>query len=311
MDTGKDVSTNGQPRHVAAKRFPSLKRLLLYVFAILAAFYSFWPIMIMGLEGYNVDLGVIFAGYFGKSTTILIGGVPVRVNSIIPTAYYYIQALGVEAYPKLVGDTLIVAAISIAISLAVGIPVAYVLARIEVRGKTLISYLLLALRTISQYVVLVPLYIAYSRLGLFDNFGGIALAEQMLILAVVIWMLRGFFADVPRDIYEAATVFGKREWEVFRRVILPMVLPGVVVTTMFALVLIWNEFLIADTLTGPTTRTVAVGVWEGMSINQLSFSANAWDPLNAAGFLAYIPAIAVMLSIRNYLAKAFSLGVAR
>ena len=289
----------------------SWRRILLYVFAILAAFYSFWPVMVMALEGYNIDFGVIIAGYAGKSSVVLIGGVPVRVSSIIPSAYYYLQALTLEAYPRLVANTLVVAAITIAGALAAGIPVAYVLARIDVRGKTLISYLLLALRTVSQYMVIIPLYIAYSRFGIYDTYVGVALAEQLLVLTVVVWMLRGFFSDVPRDVYEAATVFGKNEWQVFRRVVFPMVIPGVVVTTMFALVLLWNEFIIADTLTGVATRTVAVGVWEGMSINQLSFNALAWNSLNAAGFLAYIPAITVMLAIRRYLAKGFSLGMAR
>jgi multiple sugar transport system permease protein len=284
------------------------RKILLYVVAIFAGLYSFWPIMVMALEGYNVDLGVIFAGH---ALVIKIGGLAVAPKAIIPTDYYYLQDLSLEAYPRLVADTLIVAALAIGIALSVGIPVAYVLARIEVRGKTFISYLLLALRTMSQFVVIIPLYIAYSRLGLYDTFTGIALAEQLLILSVVVWMLRGFFSDIPRDIYEAATVFGKNEWQVFRRVILPMVIPGVVVVTMFALVLLWNEFLIADTLTGLGTRTVAVGVWEGMNVNQLSFNVLAWDSLNAAGTLAYIPAILVMLAIRKYLAKGFSLGMAR
>ena len=287
------------------------RRILLYVFAILAAFYSFWPVMVMAFEGYNIDFGVILAGFAGKSSTVIVGGVPIRISSIIPTAYYYLQALSIEAYPRLVVNTLIVAALTIAIALAAGIPVAYVLARIDVKGKTFIAYVLLGLRTVSQYMVIIPLYIAYSRLGIYDTYAGVALAEQLLVLTVVVWMLRGFFSDIPRDVYEAATVFGKNEWQVFRRVVLPMVLPGVVVTTMFALVLLWNEFIIADTLTGVATRTVAVGVWEGLSVNQLSFNALAWNSLNAAGFLAYVPAITVMLAIRRYLAKGFSLGMAR
>lgn len=290
---------------------PKWRRILLYVFAILAAFYSFWPVMVMGFEGYNIDFGVILAGFAGKSSIVIVGGVPIRISSIIPTAYYYLQALSIEAYPRLVVNTLIVSALTIAIALAAGIPVAYVLARIDVKGKTFIAYLLLGLRTVSQYMVIIPLYIAYSRLGIYDTYTGIALAEQLLVLTVVVWMLRGFFSDIPRDVYEAATVFGKNEWQVFRRVVLPMVIPGVVVTTMFALVLLWNEFLIADTLTGVATRTVAVGVWEGLSVNQLSFNALAWNSLNAAGFLAYVPAITVMLAIRRYLAKGFSLGMAR
>jgi multiple sugar transport system permease protein len=294
---GRGVSRSGRP----------WRRTLLYVFVTLTAFYSFWPIMIMALEGYNIDLGPIFAG---KAIT-LVGGLQFAPRAFRPTPYYYLNALSVEAYPRLVGDTLLVAALSITLALVVGIPVAYVLARIDVRGKTFIAYLLLALRTVSQFVVIIPLYIAYSRFGLYDSFTGIALAEQVLILSVVVWMLRGFFMDIPRDIYEAATVFGKNEWQVFRRVVLPMVVPGVVVTTLFALVLLWNEFLIADTLTGVATRTVAVGVWEGMSISQLSFSSLAWNSLNAAGALAYMPAIVVLLLIRRYLAKGFSLGMAR
>jgi multiple sugar transport system permease protein len=307
LEETKSASQVGKKWHGGARSSRRPGRILLYVVATIAAFYSFWPILVMALEGYNIDLGVIFAG---RALIINIGGFAVAPKTIIPTSYYYLQDLGIEAYPRLVVDTLVVAALAIGIALAVGIPVAYVLARIEVRGKTFISYLLLALRTMSQFVVIIPLYVAYSSLGLYDTFTGIALAEQLLILSVVVWMLRGFFSDIPRDIYEAATVFGKNEWHVFRRVILPMVIPGVVVVTMFALVLLWNEFLVADTLTGVGTRTVAVGIWEGMNINQSSFNVLAWDQLNAAGTLAYIPAIAVMLAIRKYLAKGFSLGMA-
>ncbi len=261
--------------------------------------------MTMVLEGYNIDLGAFISG----KAVRFIGGLSFK-GGVYPTAYYYMQALSAQAYPRLVVDTLAISALSIAIALSVGIPVAYILARIDVKGKTFISYLLLAIRTVSQFVVIIPLYIAYSEIGLYDSFTGIALAEQVLILSVVVWMLRGFFSDVPRDVYDAATVFGRSEWQVFRRVVFPMVIPGVVVVTVFALVLIWNDFLMADALTGVGTKTVAVGVWEGLSINQLSFSAVSWDSLNAAGTLAYIPAIAIMLAIRRYLAKGFSLGVA-
>ena len=86
----------------------------------------------MGLEGYNIDLGVIFAG---KALVINIGGVNFAPKAIIPTPYYYIQALAVEAYPRLVGDTVLVAALAISLSLVVGIPVAYVLAQDRCEGE--------------------------------------------------------------------------------------------------------------------------------------------------------------------------------
>jgi len=162
MDKAQTKPAPGRVRSGAAKAARKPARILLYAVAILAAFYSFWPIMIMGLEGYNIDLGVIFAG---RALIINIGGLAVAPKTIIPTDYFYLQALSLEAYPRLVADTLVVAALAIGIALAVGIPVAYVLARIDVRGKTFISYLLLALRTMSQFVVIIPLYVAFSRFG--------------------------------------------------------------------------------------------------------------------------------------------------
>ena len=89
-----------------------------------------------------------------------------------------------------------------------------------------------------------------------------------------------------------------------------MVIPGIVVTALFGFVLIWNEFVLSGILTGAATKTVAVGVWTGLGESTQFFKVIRFDDLNAAGFLAWIPAIAVMLAIRRYLAKGFSLGTA-
>ncbi len=260
----------------------------------------------MALEGYSIDLSPLLSGKGVR----LVAGIPYYSGGVFPTPIHYLDALIIGAFPKLVENSLVIAFISIAIALGVGIPVAYILARVEIKGKTMIAYLLLALRTVSPFVVIIPLYITYSRIGLYDTYPGVSLAEDMLILSVVVWMLRGFFADIPKEVYDAASIFGNTEGQIFRRVILPMVIPGIVVTALFALVLIWNEFLIAVTLTGPATKTVAVGVWTGMTENQVNFKSVNWDDLNAAGTLAFVPAVAVMLAIRKYLAKGFSLGTA-
>jgi len=296
-------------REAAAKtrgRRRSTRRVILYAVAILAVFNSLWPLMIMALQGYGIDLSAIFSG----KHIVDIGGVAYYSGGIFPSPVHYITALTTTAFPTLAENSLIIAFISIAIAMAVGIPVAYILARVDIKGKSFIAYLLLALRTASPFVVIIPLYITYTRLGLYDSYPGVALAEDMLILTVVVWMLRGFFADIPKEIYDAAAVFGRSEAQIFRRVILPIVIPGIVVTALFALVLVWNEFLIAETLTGPVTKTVSVGVWSGLGETAATIKSVEWDDLNALGTLAFIPAIAVMLAIRKYLAKGFSLGTA-
>lgn len=277
---------------------------LTYFLLIVAAFYSFWPIMIMALEGYGIDISPLFSGRAVRS----VAGVPFYSKGIYPTPIFYLDAIKLGQFPKLLASTTLFAAVAIAVALAAGVVAAYALARPPIRGKGAISYLLLALRAVSPFAVVVPLYVIFTRNGLWDTYVGVGLAEDIVVLSVVVWMLRGFFTDIPREIYDAAAVFGATEGQIFRRVALRMVIPGIVVTALFAWVLIWNDFVISDIMTGPVTKSVAVGVWSGLgefALRQVSF-----DDLNAGGFLAWLPAIAVMLAIRRYLAKGYSLGAA-
>lgn len=286
---------------------PSARRVALYVVAVLAALNSLWPLLIMALTGYGIDLTPLFSG---KAVTY-VAGVPFYSGGIFPSPYYYLYAIFTLGFPMLMVNSFVIALISIAIAMGVGIPVGYILARVEIRGRNLVAYLLLALRAASPFIVIVPLFIAYSSIGLYDTYPGVALAEDMLVLTVVVWMLRGFFEDIPREVYDAATVFGRSEWQVFTRVVIRLVMPGIVVTALFALVLVWNEFLIAETLTGAATKTVSVGVWSGIGETSGVVKSFGWDDLNAAGTLAFVPAVAVMLAIRRYLARGFSMGQAR
>ena len=288
------------------KKSSRIRRVVVYGILVFAALYSIWPIFIMALEGYDIDLSPIFSG---KGVSF-VGGVPAYSGGIYPTPIHYLDALTLNGFPRLMENTLAIAFISIAVALATGVTVAYALARVNIRGKGVISYLLLALRAVSPFVVVVPLYIVYTRTGLWDTYVGAAFAEELLILSVVVWMLRGFFSDIPQEIYDAAAIFGAGEWQIFRRVALRMVIPAIIVTALFAFVLIWNEFVISDIITGPAAKTVAVGVWTGLGENTQTFKVIRFDDLNAAGFLAWLPAIAVMLVIRRYLAKGFSLGTA-
>lgn len=282
------------------------RRVLLYAIAALAALNSFWPLMIMALEGYGINLAPLFSG----KAVSYVAGVPFYSGGIFPSPYYYLFSVFVLGFPRLMLNSLVIASISISIALGVGIPVGYILARVDIRGRTFFAYLLLALRAASPFVVIVPLFVTYSSIGLYDTYPGVALAEEMLVLTMVVWMLRGFFQDIPGEVYDAAMVFCKSEWQVFTRVAIRIVMPGIIVTALFALVLVWNEFLIAETLTGAATKTVAVGVWSGIGETTGVVKSFGWDDLNAAGTLAFVPAVVVMLAIRRYLARGFSMGQA-
>jgi multiple sugar transport system permease protein len=282
-----------------------LRRSIVYGALVLAALYSTWPIFRMALAGYDISFfSIVYYGLLHRGPTILYAGpYPFRSG---PTNY--LDALMPNAFPARMENSVGIAAISISIALAAGVTVAYALARLPIRGKGAISYALLALRALFPVAIAAPLYVIFTRDGLLDSYVAVAIGEELVVLPVVIWMLRGFFTDIPRDIYDVAAAFGATEGQIFRRVALRMVIPGIAVTSLFAFILIWNEFAIANILTGSLTKTATVGVWTGFA--EIRLRVIRFDALNAAGFLAWIPAIALTLAIRRYLAKGYSLGTA-
>ncbi len=282
-----------------------LRRVPFFVLLGLATLYSFWPIMIMFLEGADADLGPIFSGEGIR----FIGGVPYYSGGIYPTLVHYMDAISIGAFPRLALNSTVIALSSVAIALLAGIPAGYGLARLRFKGQEGIAYSLLALRTVSPFAIVIPLYILFNQNGLWDTYPGLAIAYLVIDVPVVVWMLRGLFSDIPQETYDAAEVFGATEMQIFRRIALPAVLVGIAATAIFSFVLIWNEFLIANVLTGPFTKAVSVGIWNGMG-DQIGFKSVDFDVENAAGFLAFLPAAALFLAIKRYLAKAFTLATA-
>jgi len=229
----------------------------------------------------------------------------------MPTAINYIKAFSVEAWPRLVGNSLIIAMSSVSVALIVGVPAAYSFTMYKFRGKSILTFGLLAMRTISPFAVLLPFFIVYGQLGLFDTLHGMAVIYLVLNLPIVILMMRGFFKDIPKEVYEAAFMSGASDMTILRRIALPLVIPGMIAVVLFSFVATWNEYLYAFILTGARTKTVSLGVWSGFGETIESFRVLDFDELNAAGTLALIPAVAIVLLIRKYLVRGVTLGAAK
>ncbi|HEV2137507.1 MAG TPA: carbohydrate ABC transporter permease [Nitrososphaerales archaeon] len=285
----------------------TLSRLAVYLGATLAVLFSAWPILIMVLESFSIDLSPFFSGKGIR----FIGGVPYYSGGIFPTISNYADALNYAGFPRLMVNSLAIALGGISIALVAGVPAGYAMARMEARGKEAIGFMLLALRAVSPFAVVLPLYLLYVRTGLWDTHLGMSVAYLAIDIPVVVWMARGFFADVPRSIYEAAESSGANERQIFWRVALRLVVPGLVATAVFAFVLIWDEFLMASLLTGPVSQTVSVGIWTGAGESIGAFKTINWDEVNTFGTLAFVPAYFVVIAIRRYLARGFSLATAR
>lgn len=289
------------------RSYRRLKVFIKYLVLVIMLLYSLWPISIMIEEGFSIDIGPLFSGQGIR----FVGGVPYYSGGINPSLANFIDALELDRFPRLVLNSTAIALITVAISISSSLPAAYALARLKIRGKGLFASFLLALRTVSPFAIILPLYLLYVQTGLWDTYLGLALAYLTLSIPIAVWMIRGLFLDLPKEYYEVAEVFGASERQIFTRIALPKVAFGIMITAIFIFVIVWNEFLMANILTGPNAKPVSVGVWSGVGEHFGTFRAVDWDEINTVGTLAFIPAIAIMLMIRKYLAKGFTLATAR
>lgn len=302
------MANQSNPVSSPAKRTSRLRmlvnRLAVGLALTIAFLYSVYPLVATALDGFGANIAALFVG----NNVVEIASAPFAQGIFTFTWVHYADALTLGAFPTRVWNSLIIGAISVAVALVAGIPVSYVLARVDIKGRTAISYILLGLRTVSPFAVVLPLYILFTRIGLWDTYQGVALAELLLILTVVVWMVKGFFQDIPKPIYDAASIFGASEAQILLRVALPIVFTGIAITAIFGFVLVWNEYLIQVVMTGPATQPVSVGVFGG--IGALNKTPDFID-IETAATIAFIPVAIVMIAIRKYLAKGFSLATAR
>ena len=155
------------------------------------------------------------------------------------------REIGFQSYLM---NSIWVAVPATALVVAVASPAAYALTHLRMRGRLFLGGILVA-RMVPGIAILVPIYLAASRAGLLDTRSVLIVIYAAFNLPFAIWLLRGFFNDVPGGIREAAIIDGCNEWQVFRRIMLPLVAAGLVATAVFVFIAAWNEFLFALALT--------------------------------------------------------------
>ena len=162
-------------------------------------------------------------------------------------------------FPLFFLNSTIISLGSVLLSLAAGIPAAYALARFEFPFKNAIAFVLMSFRFVPFIAFVIPLYLLYQQLGLYNTHAGLIFAYQLITLPFTIWMLRSFFMEIPTEIQEAAKIDGCSWFGVLVRVILPLSLPGVAVTVILGFMFCWNAFNYPLMLAGRQTFPVTVG----------------------------------------------------
>jgi multiple sugar transport system permease protein len=203
-------------------------------------------------------------------------------------------------------NSIIVTTIGVLIALAVGIPAAYGLNRLTFGGKQPMMIWLLLCYMFPQFLFIIPMYVLYQNIGLYDTQIGLALVYQVLVLPLAIWLLRGFFNEVPSELDDASRIDGCNRLGTIYHVYLPLTAPGIAATAILCAIWIWNELTIALALTFSSARTVTVAV-----AGFRGYASIDWGGMTAASIVAILPMLIFAAIAQRYIVKGLTLGAVK
>jgi N,N'-diacetylchitobiose transport system permease protein len=206
-----------------------------------------------------------------------------------------------------VRNSLIVVVVVVTLSLALAFLAALALAKFRFYGRKAFIVITIAVLMVPLNALIIPLYITLSRVHEVNKLSGVIITYMTFVLPFAIWTLRGFILGVPGELEEAAMVDGTTRFGAFVRILLPLVAPGLVATSIFAFIQAWNEYIIAYVLlSSPEKQTLTVWL--------ASFTTNRgteWGPLMAGATLTAVPVVIFFLLVQRRIAFGLTSGAVR
>ncbi len=267
-------------------------------------------------------------GLFLAMAVICLPGLWIVLSSFRPTVeimakppVWIPQDLSLEAYVAMfsgVGqggipiidyfrNSLIISVTSTAISLAIGMAGGYAFARYRFKAKSAIFLGLMLTRTVPGIALSLPLFFVYAKLGIIDTHFGMLLVYVALNVPFTIWLIDGFFRQVPKDLAEAAQIDGCTRWQAFWQVEFPLAGPGIASAGIFAFLTSWNEFALASQLTRSTnSKTLPVGLLDYTA----EFTID-WRGMCALAVVMIIPALVLTFIVQKHLVSGLTSGAVK
>jgi multiple sugar transport system permease protein len=224
--------------------------------------------------------------------------------SFAPTLDHY-QALfsGGNDIGPYIRNSFVAAGVSTIIAVALGSMAGYGLARSKFRGKDHVAFWIISTRMAPIAAVILPLFVIFRFTGLLGSTLGLIVAYLTFNLPFAIWIMNAFFSQLPPSLEEAAMVDGASRWTAFRKIALPLTLPGLATTAVLCLVFSWNDYAFAATFSGPDSQTLPIAA--SQLVTQTSID---WGQLTAIGTIVVAPMIIVGLVVRRWLVTGLTLG---
>ena len=269
---------------------------------VFIAFYMVWtvlPIFIMFMSSFKDLLEAFQIPAVGDRAGVTV------FFSFTPTTKHYYELFANLGFSTYLFNSLVAAGGSAVVSVVLGSMCAYSLSRIEFRGKSDLFFWIISTRMAPVVAVLVPLYWIFRELNLVGTLPGLILAYTTFNLPFAIWILKGFFDNVPYAIEEAQMVDGATRFQALRA-ILPLVAPGIGAFVVLCILFAWNDYLFAAIIGSGGAKTLPAATRELVQPQNIQ-----WGQIMAAGTVTALPMMFLGLIIRKYLVTGLTMGAVK
>jgi multiple sugar transport system permease protein len=232
-------------------------------------------------------------------TSVLIGGSIASETGVRASA-------DLSAFRDRLINSIIIAGTSTALAVGLGTLTAYAVSRFRIPGESDLMFFILSTRMLPPVVVLIPIFLLFSSLKLNNSFPGIILLYTTFNVPFVVWMMKGFFDEIPVEYEEAAMIDGYSRIEAIWKIVIPEAIPAMAATAVFSAIVAWNEFVLANLLNRDFAATVPP--WLNSIIG---VGAVEWGRLAAASVVFVIPIVVFTFLVRNYLLRGVTFGAVR
>lgn len=223
-----------------------------------------------------------------------------------PTLNNYTEVLMKSDYFRYMLDSLIVSGGAVIVSVLAGVPAAYALARYDFPKKEGIAFQILSFKFAPEILVVLPLFMIYQKLGLYDTYFGLIWVYQLISMPLLIWVVRGYFEDISVEIEHAAQVDGYSWYQIFFKMLLPLIKPGLVSAALLAFIFAWNSFTFPLMLGGINVQPITVAVTKYLGTDTAHYGQ-----LAVAATISALPAIIFALCIQKHLVRGLSFGAVK
>lgn len=281
------------PQNVTRKRRSRLGARLRISAGVIACFLFLFPLLWMVLTSFKEQRDI-----FTMPPTLF----------FTPTLESYVTYLQRPDIWRRLVNTVIVAVGSGVLSIVAGAMAGYALARIRLRGAGTIGLLIVLSRGVPPIALAVPMFLVARKLGLTDKHITLILAYCTFLIPYVMWLMRGFFLSLPKELEESAMIDGCSRFGAFFKIIVPISLPGLLSTMIFSMILAWEELLFALVLTNRNASTIPVAI-QGIAGDTIN-GAN-WAALTAVGTITVLPVIVFAMLVQKWLVQGLADGATK